>query len=150
MFVIKFMGEGTNVATNAFYVPYAEVEFPKSGESGWNKLQQFWQQFGSEGEFVAWCEGNGVKGIKKNAGMCLVSKAVYVATGQDIAVEYGRYYHIQSVNVQTSQGIQAAEVYGFQSNLPEALKDVPYKFDSGHYPQLEVDVEGWPQPLEES
>jgi hypothetical protein len=90
------------------------------------KITAFLKQFEDEGEFIAWCQGQGVKGMRANGHKCLLAKAVKMATGQDVGVDHHSIMHLLEER-------RMAPVF-----LPLALAEVPRKFDQQFWPELEV------------
>lgn len=90
------------------------------------KVEQFLNQFGHEDEFIAWCEGQGVKGVPWMGAQCLLSEAVHRATGlTGIYVGYVDKDSRVSVDHQVSV------------RVPAPISAVPLKFDMGKWPDLD-------------
>ena len=51
-----------------------------------DKVQRYLDQFGSEDEFLAHCRVNGVKGCPVQSTDCLLSVAIFRATGAEVAI----------------------------------------------------------------
>ena len=102
--------------------PWAGLSAPEE------KVMSFLRQFGSEDEFIGWCEVQGVKGMKGASSRCLVSKAVWQATGVPIAT--GPVTWLQREMADHPRAKTAWM-------LPMDLLDVPKKFDEGWWPHLE-------------
>lgn len=91
------------------------------------KVHLFLHQFRAEDEFIAWCEGNGVKGRTCDKTLCLISQAIGAATGVDAVVGYGEY--------QVRYGPRKND-YGPLIALPPRLAETPRRFDLRRWPKL--------------
>jgi len=91
------------------------------------KVMMFLRQFGSEEEFIGWCEVQGVKGIMGASSRCLVTQAVLQATGVPIATGIATWVQ------RAGEGLDRGEAAWM---LPLDLLDVPRKFDSYAWPHL--------------
>lgn len=97
------------------------------------KVKLFLGQFGTEGEFVAWCEGQGVKGQKGRSTRCLMAQAIQTATGVPVAVQT-----LHPNPLIETLGCWRVRLDGSEyQEMPPAVSMVPWRFDLGMFPQLE-------------
>ena len=92
-----------------------------------DKVQRFLDQFSSEDEFLAHCRVNGVRGCPVQSTDCLLSVAIFRATGIETAI-----------SCQGNPGWRA-KVSGHwlpRRALPCALARTPLRFDYRMWPDL--------------